>query len=125
MSLKCVLPTCSSNANTKTLFRFPEANPQLLESWKIEIPTLDFDQLNLSEVWICEDHFSGDQIKVGRNSKRELIRDAVPELSKCVDAIDLDSCRFCLSGRELVQLTRRIRECFEDLLQEQVFMLIF
>lgn len=122
MSLNCAIPGCLSTEHSKQLFRFPDKNPSLLNQWQDEIPVLDLMKLNLIKSFICEDHFESDQIEIGKNFIKQLIPEAVPSLSKCLNSIDLGSCRFCLeklpNEASKINIEDKIRKDFEDLFHE-------
>lgn len=88
MSVECSVFGCSSNEQTKSMFRY-ELNDETLPTGWLEIlrgrKTENF-------ITICEDHYLASDIVVGSNGWKERLPGSKPTILK----ISLESCRFCL-----------------------------
>lgn len=113
MSIECIVQGCASNQFTRTLFRFPTNNSNLLQKWLEQFPKINFD-VHLS--YICENHFSSRDIQFGVNNVKMLVSEAVPKID-----IVQRFCRFCLKNDSSLNLIdSTIKRIYGDLMNEEV-----
>lgn len=124
MSIECIVPGCTSNQLTKTLFPFPINDQILLAKWTEKLRNFGFFDRDTKSCYICENHFEEDELSWGLNGVRGLVSGAVPKIEIGQEYINLNACRLCLKILENVNnrlaIDEVVRNNFLYLMNEPV-----
>lgn len=127
MSNKCIVIGCGGSEESSFLFPFPVQNDGLLHDWISRMSFLNFDEIDLQNIRICESHFQPELIKI--KSEKTLLPDATPSIFRLPeDGEQLEpnqlACRFCLkpfeNKKDAISLDSTIKKHFKILTSSEV-----
>jgi hypothetical protein len=118
----CIIPECKSNSDDTQLFNFP-SDSKMLDRWIQQLPMFNFADIDFSVAKICESHFNQKDIFEDIESRKILVKNAVPEYFDSIDEIGIDfSCRFCLNKIEgkKIEIDSLIQTYYKNLMQDDL-----
>lgn len=122
MSQTCIIPDCTTEDDDIKFFNFPK-DSKMLDRWIQQLPMINFADIDFREALICESHFNPKDIFEDIESRKILVKNAVPENFDTIDEIGTEfSCRFCLKRIDgnKIEIDALIKSYYQNLMQDDL-----